>query len=263
MHTYALSFIPCFAVFVAYMSERCEAAHIDLYCYLHGNPYFVCSVLMVKCYIALILKLTLEFKFKTIIPQQVPFNRTDKDYVRTAAPAPILMESQLKQDCALMTVESFSDDYSSVSSPLTRFGYISNASIVTDASSANDDKIPSINALAAKKGKRKRVTWIGLDRDVPTRSAPRKKPTRRRRSLKTSRTRRAQRKAKQRAVVSYKCPYLERPKNITVEKKVTNPKETKQRRNGQEVTAVQYLTGTLYIYRGANPRVEFARKDRL
>eukprot|EP00816_Leptocylindrus_hargravesii_P007860 CAMPEP_0196825040 /NCGR_PEP_ID=MMETSP1362-20130617/92826_1 /TAXON_ID=163516 /ORGANISM="Leptocylindrus danicus, Strain CCMP1856" /LENGTH=207 /DNA_ID=CAMNT_0042205407 /DNA_START=974 /DNA_END=1597 /DNA_ORIENTATION=- len=188
---------------------------------------------------------------------------TDKknhEAVVSSVVAPILMESQVKHDCS---VESFNADGSSAS-PLTKSGILLSSvpSIVTDASSCNEDEVPSMNAVATKKVKRKHVTWIGLSHDVPIRSAARKKLTRRSRS--SSSTRKAK---KQREVISYNaCCSAETykwPKNLTVEKKVlSKPKESKQRRNGQEVTAVQYLTGTLYIYRGSNPRVEFVRKHR-
>ena len=131
--------------------------------------------------------------------------------------------------------------------PITpSFKHDHDANIVSDTCSNDDSSVDASSTCSNSRAvkSKKRVTWSGLDDldYVPTRTSPRKRARRR----------------------------LPRPKNFQKRKACSNsnkaksqlktkPKESKTRRKGENVTKVEYLTGTMYIFRGSNPRVEFVR----
>lgn len=104
-----------------------------------------------------------------------------------------------------------------------------NVNLVSDAGTCSGDESDaqsssSSSIVSACRSKKKRVTWAGLDDldYVPTRTYPRKRPRR------------------------IKC-------------KDAKKKSKKSGAKKEKIIAVRYLTGTLYTYKGPNPRVEFVR----
>ena len=79
---------------------------------------------------------------------------------------------------------------------------------------------------------KKRVTWFGLDSNVPTRT--------------TSRIRQLKHRGKKKRI--NKARDKSCCKNV-------NTDEKSFERNGERMTVVPYRTGNLLIYRGSNPRV--------
>eukprot|EP00816_Leptocylindrus_hargravesii_P013823 CAMPEP_0196804842 /NCGR_PEP_ID=MMETSP1362-20130617/4518_1 /TAXON_ID=163516 /ORGANISM="Leptocylindrus danicus, Strain CCMP1856" /LENGTH=186 /DNA_ID=CAMNT_0042177373 /DNA_START=371 /DNA_END=931 /DNA_ORIENTATION=+ len=137
------------------------------------------------------------------------------------------------------------------------------ANIVSDTCSSdsnNDDS--SVDAAstccsnsgwATGKKSKKRVTWSAWLDDldyVPTRSSPRRRVKRRQPT--------PAKVQKRKALSPAESGGGGKVKN----RLQTRPKESKTRRKGEAVTKVEYLTGTMYIFSGSNPRVEFVRHSK-
>mmetsp|Transcript_5943 Transcript_5943/g.8675 ORF Transcript_5943/g.8675 Transcript_5943/m.8675 type:complete len:185 (-) Transcript_5943:109-663(-) len=166
---------------------------------------------------------------------------TGDEEIFDAASDPPSTKFSLEQDENAITVPTQGSGSASPS-PVAMTGYpdISSdgecANMVSDAGTSSGDESDAqssnsslIGVLAACRPKKKRVTWAGLDdlEYVPTRTYPRK-----------------------------------RPRRIKSKDGDGSKAKKKSKRSGakkEKIIATRYLTGTLYTYKGPNPRVEFVR----
>ena len=109
-----------------------------------------------------------------------------------------------------------------------------NVSSISDSSSSISDDTSIISSFAGiSTKKKKRVTWAGLHDQVPTRTKSHRKIRRKRRAASKTKNLNTYLKPKKTEIL-----FLESHLII----------------KGEEVKVIQYRTGKLYIYRGANPR---------
>uniref|UniRef100_A0A7S2KCQ5 Uncharacterized protein n=1 Tax=Leptocylindrus danicus TaxID=163516 RepID=A0A7S2KCQ5_9STRA len=164
----------------------------------------------------------------------------DEETFDAASDPPSYTKFSLEQDEKAITVQT-QESGSDSPSPIATTGYPDNsndgecANMVSDAGTSSGDESDAQSSSSSLIGvpaacrPKKKVTWAGLDDldYVPTRTYPRK-----------------------------------RPRRIKSKDGDGSKAKKKSKRSGakkEKIIKTRYLTGTLYTYKGPNPRVEFVR----